>query len=65
MTDRFVLNVNKGTDIVHRNPREECNQDDALDRKNVDAATAAALIASGDARACIHCLAASPAPDAA
>lgn len=64
MTDRFILNVNEGVDTVHRNPREECNTDQAQGRKNVDAKTAAALIASGEARACLHCGLA-PADDAA
>ena len=54
--DRFVLNVNEGIDTIHRNPREECNTDDATDRSEVDAKTAAAMIATGQARACHHCI---------
>lgn len=54
----FCLNVNDGQDTVHRYPAfEECNLDDADDRKRVDARTAAALIAKGEAQACEHCLA--------
>jgi hypothetical protein len=54
--DRFILNRNEGVDIVHRDPVEECNVDDADGRESVDAKTAAALIASGQARACEHCI---------
>lgn len=57
MTDRFVVNVNEaGIDVVHRNPREECNTDDADDVQTIDAKTAAAMIASGQARTCQHCI---------
>jgi hypothetical protein len=52
---RFVLNVNPGGDVLHTDPREECNLDDAKDRQYVDARTAASLIASGQAVACAHC----------
>ena len=53
----FVLNFNPdGADVIHRNPREVCNTDDAVGRQNVDATTAAAMIASGHARACEHCI---------
>jgi hypothetical protein len=55
MTDRIVLNVNDGIDTIHHNPREECNLDDAEDRSEVDAKTAAAMIATGQARLCEHC----------
>lgn len=59
MKERFILNRNEGQDVVHRLPGfEECNLDDAKDRQDVDAKTAAALIASGHARACEHCIAA-------
>lgn len=55
--DRFVLNVNAdGLDVVHRNAMEQCNLDDAEDRQTIDAKTAAALIASGQAQACQHCI---------
>ena len=55
--DLFVLNVNPdGEDTIHRNPREECNTDDAVGRQTVDAKTAAAMIASGHARTCQHCM---------
>lgn len=53
----FVVNVNPDdVDVVHRNPREECNTDDAAGRQTVDARTAAAMIASGHARTCQHCI---------
>lgn len=51
----FVLNRNEGVDVVHRNPREECNTDDADDRETIDAETADALLARGTARRCGHC----------
>lgn len=57
MKERFVVNRNEGQDVVHRSPTiEACNVDDAKDRQNVDAKTAAALIASGEARPCEHCI---------
>lgn len=57
MTDPyFVLNRNEGTDTLHRNPREECNVDDAEGRQTIDAETADALLASGSARPCQHCI---------
>lgn len=52
----FVLNVNEGVDTLHRNPREECNVDDATDRQRVDAETADAMLTSGQARSCEHCM---------
>lgn len=56
MTDPyFVLNRNEGADTLHRNPREECNVDDAEDRQTIDAETADALVALGEARRCQHC----------
>ena len=55
MSDRFALNRNEGTDTVHRNALEQCNLDDADDREIIDAKTAAALIASGQAVPCSHC----------
>ena len=54
---RLVLNANAdGVDVLHRNPREECNTDDADDAKQVDPRTAAAMLATGQARACEHCI---------
>ena len=52
----FVLNRNEGIDTIHRNPREECNVDDAEQRSTVDVESAAALIPSGGARPCQHCM---------
>lgn len=53
---RWVLNHNPGRKgIVHRNPREECNLDDALDRMNIDPDTAEALLKTGQADPCGHC----------
>ena len=53
----FVLNRNKGVDIIHdpENLTERCNTDQIDGRKSVDAMTAEALIVRGDARACQHC----------
>lgn len=53
----FLLNRNPGIDVIHDPTRfsEVCNTDDAKDRSKVDARTAAALIASGEARLCEHC----------
>ncbi len=54
--DRFTLNRNDdGPDVLHRNAREECNQDDALDKQRIDAATADALLTKDQARRCSHC----------
>jgi len=55
MTDLYVLNRNEGVDTVHRNPREECNTDDADGRETIDAETADALVTRGAARRCQHC----------
>ena len=53
---RFVLNQNPDEqDVIHRNPIEVCNTDDARGRQTIDADTADALIAMGDARQCQHC----------
>ena len=51
----YVLNRNEGTDTIHCNPREECNVDDADGRQTIDADTADALEAMGDAVRCQHC----------
>ena len=51
----FVLNRNEGTDTIHRDPREECNVDDADGRQTIDADTADALLTMGDAVRCKHC----------
>jgi len=58
MKSRFILNRNEGQDVLHdrSNLNERCNSDDAKGKQNVDAKTAAALIASGSARACAHCI---------
>lgn len=52
----YVLNRNDGIDTLHRNPREQCNQDDAIGRQTIDAETADALLANGTARPCAHCM---------
>ena len=51
----FVLNVNDGMDVLHRNPREECNTDQAKGRQTVDPDTADALLTLGTAQRCQHC----------
>lgn len=53
----YVLNRNEGIDTIHRNPREECNVDDAEGRETVDGETADAMLTRGAARPCIHCIA--------
>lgn len=54
--DRFTLNVNPGgVDVLHRNPSEVCNTDDAEGRQTIDPETADALLALGDVRRCLHC----------
>lgn len=55
--ERFILNVNDGTDTVHRarGLTENCNTDDVVGKQNIDAATAAAMIARGQAVPCQHC----------
>lgn len=53
----FILNVNPGgVDVLHRNPREECNTDQVEGRQKVDVRTAAELIAKGIAKPCKHCI---------
>ena len=51
----YVLNRNEGEDTVHRNPREECNVDDADGRETIDEASALKLSMAGGARKCLHC----------
>lgn len=56
MTDAYyVINQNDGIDTLHRNPREECNIDDAEGRSTLDAKTGQALEESGDIHRCGHC----------
>ena len=55
-TDRWYVNQNAGVDTLHRNPREECNTDDADELKTVDTKTALALRAAGDIHECKHCI---------
>lgn len=52
----FVINRNEGTDTLHRDPREECNVDDADGRQAIDADTGRALEESGDIHRCRHCI---------
>lgn len=54
--DRYVINVNRGVDTLHRYPAfESCNQDDAKGREYVDSETADALLSLGSAVPCKHC----------
>lgn len=59
MEVRYVLVMKDGgEDVIHRNPREECNLDDAKRREDVDPDTADALVSlegPGAARRCEHC----------
>lgn len=52
---RYVLNSNPGLDIVHVDPVEECNLDDAEAREDIEPARAAELVRTGQARYCEHC----------
>ena len=52
---RYVLNRNPGADVVHRNPTEQCNTDDAVGREVVDAKTALSMVLKGYAVRCQHC----------
>lgn len=54
--DYYVLNANEGTDTLHRNPREECNVDDAKGRQTIDFASAVSLLLKGSAVRCQHCM---------
>ncbi len=53
----YVLNVNEGIDILHKNPREQCNSqaDEMKGRQTVDAKTVDALLSKDQARRCGHC----------
>lgn len=51
----WELNMNRGMDVIHVDPEERCNTDDALGRKKIDPETAHALVAMGDARYCDIC----------
>lgn len=59
----YVINRNDGTDTLHRNPREECNVDDAEGRQTIDPTTGAALEKSGDIHLCGHCIAPEVTPE--
>ena len=53
----YVLNENPGgIDVIHRNPHEECNTDDAKGITPISPDTAVVLLVEGHARACQHCL---------
>ncbi len=53
----YILNGNEGIDILHRNPREQCNtqSDEMKGRERIDSKTADALIATDQARWCEYC----------
>jgi hypothetical protein len=53
---RYVLNVNDGVDTLHRNPREECNTDDAKGVEVIDPRSAVALMSKGTVALCQHCM---------
>lgn len=55
MADRYVLVRKNGKDILHRNPREECNTDDADRKEDLDEATASSLMRGDFVRRCEHC----------
>lgn len=56
MSDYWVLNRNEGVDTIHRNPREQCNVDDADGRQTIDSEAADALLAHSAVRRCQHCM---------
>ncbi len=51
----YVLNINDGVDVLHRDPREVCNVDDAEGRQTIDFATADAMLTTDKVRRCAHC----------
>ena len=55
--DRYFLNRNEGVDTLHRNPRNECNteQAKAKDGEVIDEATALKLQSGGHTKLCQHC----------
>jgi hypothetical protein len=55
--ERYILNVNDGVDTIHRAAglTENCNTDDVVGKKNIDVATAAAMLDKGQAVRCQHC----------
>ena len=57
MSDPYlVLNRNPDSpDVIHHNPGESCNLDDAKDRETIDPDTAEALLNDGTAIRCRHC----------
>lgn len=58
MSDYFVLNRNGGgEDVIHRNPRNECNTEaEKMEgREAIDPETAESMLLSGLARKCAHC----------
>jgi hypothetical protein len=52
----YVLNRNDGVDTLHRNPREQCNVDDAEGRDTLDTITGDALMRTDDIHKCGHCI---------
>lgn len=50
-----LLNRNEGQDVLHPQPQESCNTDQATHRGWVDQLTAAALVDKGAARWCALC----------
>jgi hypothetical protein len=55
--DRYRLTNRPGvrSDLLHRNPGEQCNLDDSERDEAVDEATALALVATGT-ECCQHCM---------
>ena len=55
-TGDYILVVHEGVDTLHCHPSfEECNVDDALIRSHISTRTAAEMLSSGTAKACLFC----------
>lgn len=53
--DRYVVVTKDGTDVLHRNPGEQCNTDDAARKRVIPEVEALRLKLGGFVRLCQHC----------
>lgn len=55
--EQYLLNINDGTDTVHRvrGLTENCNTDDIVGKQRIDRATANAMVAKDQAVWCQYC----------
>ena len=58
---RYVIVPKDGIDVLHRDPREQCNVDDAARKTVVDEARALTMKLGGYVRLCGHCYEEEPA----